>query len=136
MDDFRNKLARFMYGRYGTDQLNTALLVMYFLLLIINVFTRLIIIDILMWSVFIWTVFRTFSRNIYKRQKENRIFLNYWNPVKSEILLSARRLREIQTHRFRRCPQCKTVLRLPRRTGKHLVRCPRCQNRFHVRIII
>ncbi|HHU50000.1 MAG: hypothetical protein ACOYEH_01565 [Caldicoprobacterales bacterium] len=134
MGSFRDRLIRFMYGRYGTDQLNIALFVIYFLLLLINLFTRNLILPILMWAVLIWTLFRSLSRNIYARQRENMFFLKLWRPVKSGITLNLRRLREIRTHRFRRCIRCKTVLRLPRRTGKHKVRCPRCQHRFNVRV--
>ena len=127
-------MARFMYGRYGADQLYYALFVLYFVVLLINLFTRSPIFDVLMWAVLVWMIFRTFSRNIYKRQRENEIFLKFWNPVKSEFSLLFRRIREIRAHRFRKCPQCKTVLRLPRKTGKHTVRCPRCQHKFQVRV--
>jgi len=134
LNSFREKLMRFMNGRYGSDQLNMALLVVYFLLFLVSMLTRTPAIAIAMWAVLICSMFRSFSRNIYARQKENRTFLKFWNPVKSKISLSVRRLREIQVYRFRRCAQCKTVLRLPRRTGRHMVRCPRCKHRFSVRV--
>jgi hypothetical protein len=130
----RDRFMSFMYGRYGADQLYYALFVVYVLLLVLNIFTPYVIIDILMWSVLAWMFFRVFSRNIYSRQKENAVFLKVWNPVKSEFSLLLRRIREIKTHRFRKCHNCKTTLRLPRRTGKHMVKCPRCQNRFKVKV--
>lgn len=134
MGSFREKLIRFMYGRYGTDQLNTALLVIYFLLLLINLFTPNLILPIFMWAILVYSLFRSLSRNIYARQKENLFFLKLWNPVKSGIALNLRRLTEFRTNRFRRCKNCRIILRLPRRTGKHTVRCPRCKHRFSVRI--
>lgn len=134
MGSFRERLIRFMYGRYGTDQLNTALLVIYFLLLLINIFISNIILPIFMWVVLVYSLFRSLSRNIYARQKENMFFLKLWRPVKSSLALSLRRLMEIRTNRFRRCTNCRIILRLPRRTGKHTVRCPRCKQRFSVRI--
>jgi uncharacterized C2H2 Zn-finger protein len=123
-----------MYGRYGADQLYIALFVLYFVVLVINMFTRSWIVDVLMWAILVWLIFRTFSRNIYKRQRENEIFLKFWNPIQSEFSLFFRRIREIRTHRFRKCPHCKAVLRLPRKRGKNTVRCPRCQTRFQVRV--
>lgn len=134
MNNIRAKLMRFMYGRYGMDQLTIGLIIIYFILFFVNVFTRIFILDLLMWAVLIWSLFRSLSRNIHARQKENRTFLKFWNPVRSEAKLLLRRLREGRTYRFRRCSRCRTILRLPRRTGKLSVRCPRCQNRFQVRI--
>ncbi len=136
MGKFTDKLSRFMYGRYGADQLYVALFVLYFVVLVINMFTRSWIVDVLMWAILVWLIFRTFSRNIYKRQRENEIFLKFWNPIQSELSLLFRRIREIRTHRFRKCPHCKTVLRLPRKRGKNVVRCPRCQTRFQVRVFL
>jgi len=134
MHRLRNRLMSFMNGRYGADQLYYALFALYIILLVINILTPYLIIDILMWGVLTWMFFRVFSRNIYSRQKENAAFLNVWNPVKSEFTLLIRRIREIKTHRFRKCNNCKTTLRLTRRKGNHMVKCPRCQNRFKVKI--
>ena len=36
----RNAIQRFMYGRYGTDQLNLALLGLYLVLYLVSVLTR------------------------------------------------------------------------------------------------
>jgi uncharacterized Zn-finger protein len=136
MNDLKDRIMRFMMGRYGTDQLNKALLVFYFILLIINIFARSIIIYILIWTIVFLFFFRSFSKNFHARQKENQVFLNYWGPINSKSKLILRIFREIRTHRFRRCPQCKTVLRLSRKKGKHTVKCPRCQNKFKVRVFI
>lgn len=50
----RDRFMSFMYGRYGADQLYYALFVVYVLLLVLNIFTPYVIIDILMWSVLAW----------------------------------------------------------------------------------
>lgn len=134
MGNFKDKFARFMYGRYGADQLYYALLVFYFVLLIANIFIKSSVLGILMWAVLICIFFRVFSRDIYKRQLENKKFINIWSHAKAKGSLTTRRIKEIKTHRFRQCPHCKTTLRLPRRTGKHLVKCPRCLNNFSLRI--
>ncbi|ERK30298.1 hypothetical protein [Clostridium intestinale] len=134
MKDFKNKLIRFMYGRYGTDQLYIAAIALYFILVIAYSFIRSPIIIGLSWVVLILTFYRTFSKNIYKRQRENQMFLKFWNPIKSKFSLTFRRLKDIKTHRYRTCPHCKKVLRLPRKTGNHTVTCPACRNDFKVKI--
>jgi hypothetical protein len=136
MRNFKDKLAHFMYGRYGIDQLYYALLVVYFVLMFVNSFVNSPIISTLIWIVLIGMIFRTFSRNIYRRSIENQKFMKIWNPLKSKGSLSTRRIKEIKTHRFRNCPNCKKALRLPRKTGKHTVKCPCCHNEFKIRILL
>jgi len=131
---FRDKFARFMYGRYGNDQLNNGLLAVYFLLAFINLIKPTFVISILM-AVPVVTVFvRMFSRNIYRRQAENAKFLKIWRPVKAWLTLQRDRIRDRKTHVYRKCPGCKSILRLPRRPGVHQVSCPKCGNKFGVKI--
>lgn len=85
-------------------------------------------------SVLIFMLYRIFSRNVYARSRENEKFLKIWNPIKANGILTIRRIKEIKTHRFRKCPHCSTMLRLPRKTGEHTVECPRCHHDFEVRI--
>ena len=135
MGNFKNKLTHFMYGRYGTDQLYIALIVAYFVLIVANAFISSAIISVLMSAVLIWIIFRTLSRNIYKRSMENEKFMKIWKPVKAKGSLELRRIKEIKTHRFRKCPHCKKMLRLKRVRGKHTVKCPSCNKEFEVRIL-
>ncbi|MBW9159708.1 hypothetical protein [Clostridium tagluense] len=136
MGNLKNKLAQFMYGRYGTDQLYNALIVVYFVLIVANAFISSAIIRILMSAVLIWTIFRALSRNVYKRRMENEKFMKIWKPVKGSGSLMIRRIKEIKTHRFRKCPHCKKVLRLRRTRGKHTVKCPCCNKDFELQILL
>ncbi|MDD7794363.1 hypothetical protein [Clostridium sp. 'White wine YQ'] len=135
MGDFKNKLIRFMYGRYGTDQLYIALVIASFVLMLINSFIHSNILSIFIWVVLIFTFYRSFSKNIFKRRRENQMFLKIWSPIKAKSSLTIRRLKEFKTHRYRKCPHCKKVLRLPRKTGNHTVNCPVCHKDFKVRIL-
>jgi hypothetical protein len=132
MGNFKDKLARFMYGRYGQDQLYFACLIACLILLIINTFVNSFIFGVLIGVILILIAFRTFSRNVSRRRMENEKFLKLWNPVKGKISLTIRRIKERKTHCFRKCPSCKKVLRLPRKKGKHVVSCPCCHNDFNI----
>lgn len=134
MSDLKSKLTRFMIGRYGTDQLHYALFVICFVMLIANSFIHSNIISFLTAAVLVWMIFRSLSRNISKRRQENDKFMKLWHPVEAKASLTLRRMKEIKTHRYRQCPHCKKVLRLPRRKGKHTVKCPCCQHEFELRI--
>ncbi|MBU3099806.1 MULTISPECIES: BRcat domain-containing protein [Clostridium] len=135
MGNFKNKLAQFMYGRYGTDQLYIALIAIYFVLVIVNAFISSDIISVLMFAILILIVFRALSRNIYKRNLENEKFMKFFKPIKSKGSFELRRIKEIKTHRFRKCPHCKKMLRLKRLRGKHTVKCPSCNKEFELRIL-
>ncbi len=136
MEKLRDKIIRFMYGRYGADQLYYGLLILSFVLMLINAFIRLLILDIAVWAILILMIYRTFSRNIYKRQLENQKFLKIWNPIKSKLSLLISRIKESKTHRYRKCLHCKAILRLPKRKGRHTVNCPRCHRDFDVQVLI
>ena len=135
MGNLKNKLTQFMYGRYGTDKLYIALMGAYFVLIVANTFISSTVISIFMSAVLVYTIFRTLSRNVYKRRIENEKFIKIWKPIKAKGSLMIRRIKEIKTHRFRKCPHCKKVLRLPRMTGKHTVKCPCCNKEFELRIL-
>lgn len=131
---FREKLVRFMAGRYGGDQLNNFLLIIVMLMIAVNVFVNsyiLWIVYMLLWG---WSIFRMMSRNIYKRQAENAKFLKLWNPVKGWFKLVKNKWRDRKTHVYKKCPKCKAVLRLPKKKGNRTVKCPKCGNRFDITI--
>lgn len=134
MANFKEKLIRFMYGRYGADQLYYGLFALYFVLAIINAFLHWPIFAILMTADLIWMVFRMMSRNHAARRRENEAFLKIWRPIKDFFKLTRNRIRECRTHVYHRCPHCKAVLRLPRRSGQHTVRCPRCHDSFEMKV--
>ena len=136
MDKFKERIANFMYGRYGIDQLYYALVAVSFLLILINTAVQSQIINIFMYVILGVMLFRTFSKNLAQRRRENALFLNYWQPIKVKLARSMRRVRELKTHRYRTCPNCKKVLRLSRRTGTHSVKCPSCQTEFKVHVLI
>ena len=134
MGKFTNKLARFFYGRYGNDTLNKVLTGIYLVWLItfsiLNIFIRTLAFTLVGWGltlmIFSWILFRTMSRNIYARRRENDKFCGFFR-------LKRNKFRDRKTHVYRKCKKCKAVLRLPKAKGKHFVNCPKCHNRFQVR---
>ena len=130
----RERLYRFMQGRYGTDSLNNFLLAIYFGLFLVNLFIPTLIVSFLETVLIVWMFFRILSRNIYKRRRENEKFLNLMKKPKAYFALTKSKRRDRKTHVYRKCPACKSTLRLPRRKGKHTAVCPRCERRFEVKI--
>lgn len=134
MYKFKMWLMRFMSGRYGTDSLNKALFWFYFILLVLNLFLRSRIVMILELVVIFLYFFRMLSRNIAKRQSENYKYTVFKGKVVSFFSGIKNRFRDRKTHVYRKCPNCKAKLRLPRRKGTHTCCCPRCKKDFTVKI--
>lgn len=133
---FKEKMYRFMMGRYGVDALYNFLMIIDIILVIINAFVSSFFISILIFLVVFYSLFRVFSRNISKRQAENQRYLNIKWKITSFFgsLFKSKKTSDKKTHVFRICPSCKAKIRLPRKKGHHKVRCPRCQVLFDVHI--
>jgi len=124
----------FMYGRYGVDELYYGLFALWGITAVINIFTQSVIVSLIGAAAAVFMIFRFLSKNTAKRRRENDAFLKLWKPVKSWFILQRDRLRDRKTARYRKCPKCRAILKLPNKKGKHTTSCPKCGNRFDVRI--
>ena len=115
-------LRRFMEGRYGNDKLNSAILGSALVMVILALFIRNPLLNLILhgfsYALMFWSIFRTLSRNTYKRYQENRRFLK-----------SVDRIRD-REHRYFDCPKCRQTVRVPRGKGKIAITCPRCKEKF------
>ena len=138
---FRDRIFRFFSGRYGMDDLNKFLfwtyLALYIILFFVEIFIKhplFMIFHIVLLALTVFLFFRMLSRNIYKRQCENRKFLTVRDGLFGWFRLQKNIFRDRKTHVYRKCPSCKAVLRLQKITGNHRAACPRCAKSFDVRI--
>ena len=126
----REKLGRFMYGRYGTDAFSQFLIYAALVCCVFSFLFKNSIWDLLIWVFIIFSYFRIFSKNHQKRYEENQKFLeakgrfmNWFRKEKN--LLGQRKDFHIYT-----CPGCKQKIRIPRGKGKIVVKCPKCHTEF------
>lgn len=150
MRKFKEKLYRFFYGRYGTDQLYKFCLVLILVLMVASLVMQVILdeglaaaivsltLSILTYALLFWMLFRSMSRNIYKRRLENEKYRKISGAVKRFFSGNTSRgtksaNRDNEYYIFRDCTKCRATLRLPRKKGKHSVKCPRCSHSFYVR---
>ena len=131
--NFRYRFMQFMSGRNGADAFFYGLFIIACVLAFINIFLRLWVLQIIVYGIMFYAIFRYLSRNISARSNENRKFNDFLNVLrrKSEI---ARQRKADTYHVYRKCKKCKAVLRLPRRIGKHKTVCPKCNHEFTVRV--
>ena len=135
--NFRYKLAQFFYGRYlsyGLDALTVIITVFCLIISFVNIFVGSILLYLFQTSLLIYMLFRLFSKNISKRQQENKVFADFFNAIKASKQLHQRIKSEKNTHVYKKCPHCRVVLRLPRKPGAHTVKCPRCGESFKVTV--
>lgn len=130
----KEKLQRFMMGRYGADELSKALNIAVLVCLVISMFSGVVpILSIFYWigiGLMIYTCFRMFSRNVSKRYEENQKFLNarYQRAVKKNA--AKKRWQQRDIYRFYKCPGCKQRVRVPKGKGKICITCPKCRTEF------
>ena len=125
----RNALMRFMYGRYGQDQLNLFLPVSYLVLYCIFLFTRFVPLYWVSLALLAWTLFRLLSRNAPRRRAENAKFLKLIGPLQRWFHLRRTIYRD-KEHCYFKCPHCGQQLRVPRGKGKITVTCRSCGASF------
>ena len=132
----REKIMRFMYGRRGVDQLGRFLLGVWLVISVVNIFFNSYILSAIQFIPSIGFFYRALSRNLQRRDMENRTYLRYRNKVIVFFKFQKQKISEIKTHRYIKCPSCKATLRVKRVTGKHTVNCPKCKNKFETNIIL
>ena len=125
----REKLYRFMMGRYGNDKLNQFLMILALAFFVLSMF-RIPFVYLLGIICLIYAYFRMFSRNTYKRSLENNRYLQKVYKVKQVFATWKRDMKQRKTHHIYRCPSCKQKIRIPRGKGKIEVRCPKCGQTF------
>ncbi len=115
-----------MYGRYGQDEFSIALVVLTLVLAIGMMFVPAYWPRLFALVPFGYYIFRTMSRNIEARRRENRWFLGWFNPVAKWCSGRMKMLKQSGQYKFFRCKGCGQTLRVPRKRGKLQITCPKC----------
>ena len=115
-------LQKFMAGRYGTDKLNTRILILGLILCVVSMFLPagwpVLVLTTMAYICSFLVIYRSFSRKTYKRYLENRRYLDFVARIKD------------REHRYFACPKCRQSVRVPRGKGKISITCPKCREKF------
>ena len=115
-------IRHFMQGRYGTDKLNTAILVAGVVACVLSMLIPLPLVNwlltMLSYALMGWAIFRMLSRNTYKRYQENKKYLRFVERIRD------------REHKYFDCPRCRQPVRVPRGKGKIAIICPKCREKF------
>lgn len=114
---------------YGFDKLSKVLLIVGLILMLIPIRAF----WILGLTVVIYSDWRAFSKNKYKRYQELQSFMNFsgiFGQWKSEI---KDRMYNLKNYKVFKCPNCSQKLRVPRKKGKMIITCSKCGREFKAR---
>lgn len=127
---FQDKIRKFMYGRYGMDDLCKFLFGAYIVLWVVNLFLHNAIIGALSLVDAGFFIYRAFSKNIPKRQAENVKYLELKSKLFGKAPATTRNTMKDRYHIYKKCGKCKTTLRLPipAKKGFKTATCPKCGN--------
>lgn len=129
MNNFFQKLgyriACFMYGRNGIDAFGKFLVITSIVCTFLSNLPFLDILYLVGTAIFVYALFRFFSKNLYKRQQENAKYLLRSGKIKGDFALYKKMWQERKTYRYFKC-SCGTRLRVPKGKGKIKIHCSKC----------
>ena len=132
----KQKFAKFMYGRYGMDELSKFLSYAALLLLIISMLfgqsaaSAKSVVFLLAAVLLVFSYFRIFSKNYEKRRAENAKYLSFKRPLADKLKLRREMWTQRKNFKFFKCPSCNSVLRVPKGKGKVRIVCKKCGTAF------
>lgn len=130
----KEKLMRFMQGRYGVDQFARftmgAALVCIVLSVLFRISLVVLILDYTGLALLAYTYFRIFSKNISKRYAENQKYLEKTAKIRRWFSSQKNLMSQRKTHHIYTCPGCGQKIRIPRGKGKIEISCPKCGTKF------
>ena len=130
MNGFRERMTRFMYGRYGNDQLSRFYLGLALGCFVVYVFTRLKLVYLAGLALLVYGTYRSFSRDITKMSAQNQKYLT-WRYQKAVKFQNAKKhWAQRKEYCFFKCPKCRQKVRVPRGRGRIAITCPKCSAEF------
>lgn len=132
LQNLQCKMANGMRGRYGGDSLANACIAASVILLVVDMALGTGLLAVLAYALLVWTLFRCFSRNIGKRRSEDEAWRRAVAKPKSAWKTASIMWRDRKTTKYFRCPQCRTLLWVPKGKGTLRVTCPYCKNKHEI----
>lgn len=125
--DFKNlfnKIAYYFKDCYGVDKLTQYLFISG---LILGIFKY---VQYLGAALILFGLYRSFSKNRYKRSKELASFENFLQIIKQQFFSHKANFQESKKYKIIKCPKCSQKLRVPRNKGRIIITCKKCGNEF------
>ena len=106
----KDKLNRFMQGRYGVDNFARFTLGVALFVIVVGSFMR---------------------QNAAGGVLENQKYLGYTQKIRSRFTREKNMMEQRKTHHIYTCPGCGQKIRIPRGKGQKVeIECPKCHEKF------
>lgn len=129
----KDRLADWLQGRNGSDELGTASLVVSLIFLLVNGLTHQRWLSAVSLAFAAYACWRVLSRQVAQRRAENQAFLQRTAPIVSWVKNPAAAVAEARAYKHLSCPSCHQRVRVPRGKGRLRVTCPSCRTKFETR---
>ena len=130
----KEKIGRFMAGRYGNDKLNQFMMAVFLGCAVLNLFVRNAYASTVLnsWEclLILLVYIRMFSRNISKRYAENQKYLALENRLRRFFGQKRYLMQQRKEYHIYKCPGCKQKIRIPRAKAKIRIRGQKCGEEF------
>ena len=124
--NFKYRMAQWMMGRYGIDELTQALMLLGCAFVLVNFFAHSSILSTLALLLMALGIFRCYSKNIAARARELAKYQELMVKPKAWWRLFNKKWINRKTTIYFKCKGCGAVLNVPKGKGKILVTCPKC----------
>lgn len=131
----KEKIIKFMQGRYGVDQFARFTMGVALVCIVLAIFIPkggllCTLLDTIGLLALVYTYFRMLSKDIQKRYAENQKYLGMTAKLRQRINKEKNMMAQRKTHHIYACPSCKQKIRIPRGKGKIEIDCPKCHTKF------
>ncbi len=123
---WKYRMAQWMVGRYGMDELMQAMMIVACVLIVINFFAQSGILSTLSLLLMVLALFRCYSRNHQARRKELDTYLRLMEKPKAWWRLTNKRYENRKSTLYFKCKGCGAMLNVPKGKGRMRVTCPKC----------
>lgn len=130
MSKWKEKLARFMTGRYGMDELGKVTLYGSLIFLLVSLLFHWDLFYLLAIASLVICYGRMLSKNYTKRYGENQKYLNFRYRLICRLKGIRKQGPSDPDHKIFSCPNCRQKVRVPKGKGKIAIRCPKCGTEF------
>lgn len=129
----RDKIYRFMQGRYGTDDFYKFLFWVALIGIVINWFFKSQLLSFAVTLILVYAMYRVLSKNHSARYAENQRYLQATAKIRYWFDQQKKLMEERKYHHIYICPKCRQKIRIPKGKGKIMIRCPKCHHEFQKR---
>ena len=129
----RDKIYRFMQGRYGTDDFYKFLFWVALIGIVINWFFKSQLLSFVVTLILVYAMYRVLSKNHSARYAENQRYLQATAKIRYWFDQQKKLMEERKYHHIYTCPTCRQKIRTPKGKGKIMIRCPKCHHEFQKR---